>query len=71
VRRTAGHSSLDHRISEDILEELKIHPIEMKLVKYKETQVMLAGWKTLDNYRPIGRRRPGRPLKETTGWIQS
>jgi hypothetical protein len=28
MRRTAGYSSLDHRRHADILEELKVHPVE-------------------------------------------
>jgi hypothetical protein len=31
MRRTEGYSLLDHRRNEDILEELKLNPVEKKL----------------------------------------
>jgi len=37
MRRKAGYNSLDHRRNEDIIEELNVDLIEMKLIKYKET----------------------------------
>jgi len=33
MRRTAGYSLLDHRKNENILEELKVDPIENKLTQ--------------------------------------
>jgi hypothetical protein len=34
IRRTAGHSLLDHR-TENILEEFKVDPVGKKLAQYK------------------------------------
>jgi len=36
MRRTAGHSLLDHRRNEGILEELKVDPVENKSAHYKK-----------------------------------
>jgi hypothetical protein len=36
LRPTAGYSLLDHRRSEDILEELKVDPVEKKLSECKQ-----------------------------------
>jgi hypothetical protein len=33
---TAGHSLLDHRRNEDILEEREVVPVEKKLIEYKQ-----------------------------------
>jgi hypothetical protein len=71
MARTAGYNLLDHRRNEDILEELRIEPSEKKLKQYKQkwlNQVnrledLIDTPKQLLNYRPIGRRRPGRLLK--------
>jgi ABC-type ATPase involved in cell division len=35
MRRTAGYILLDHRKNEDILEEIKVDPVENKLAQYK------------------------------------
>jgi hypothetical protein len=35
MRSTEGYRLLDHRGNEDILEELKVDPVEKKLVQYK------------------------------------
>jgi hypothetical protein len=39
MRRAAGHSLLDHRRHEDILEELKVETVENKLTYYKQTKM--------------------------------
>jgi hypothetical protein len=36
MRSTTGYSSLDHRRNEDVLEELKVDPVEKKLAQYKQ-----------------------------------
>jgi hypothetical protein len=57
MKPTAGYRLLDHRRSEDNLEELEVCPVEKKLSQYKQ--------KILNNvteYRRIGRQN-GRPLK--------
>jgi hypothetical protein len=36
MRRTAGYSLLDDRESEDISEEIKVHPVEEKLSQYTQ-----------------------------------
>jgi hypothetical protein len=66
---TAGYSLLDHRRNEDIL-EIKADPVKCKSAQYKQKRLdhvskmedIRYPEKLLD-YRPIKRRRPGRPLK--------
>jgi hypothetical protein len=36
IRHTAGYSLLDNRRNKDLLEELKVDPIEKKLAQYKQ-----------------------------------
>jgi hypothetical protein len=70
LRRTARYTFLNHKRNENILEELHVTPLEGKLCTY------IHKWfqhvhrmednrlpKQLLNYRPKGRRQPGRPLK--------
>jgi len=66
-RRTAGYTLLDHKSNEEILEHLKVEPVE-KLRKYKSNWLHVARVnnrmpKIMLNYRPRGRRLIGRPLK--------
>jgi hypothetical protein len=70
IFRTDGYTRFDYKRNEEILEGLKIEPVDEKLRRYKSnwprhvkrmnnnkmTKIML-------NYRPNGRRRLGRPLK--------
>jgi hypothetical protein len=65
-----GYSLQDYRRNEDILEEIKADPVEMKLGPYKQELLNyisriegLSYPKQILDYRSIGRRRPGRPLK--------
>jgi len=37
MRRTACYSLLDRRRNEDVLEELKVDPVEKKLLQYKQS----------------------------------
>jgi hypothetical protein len=37
LRRIAGYSLLDNRRNVDILEELKVDPLEKKLAQYKQS----------------------------------
>jgi hypothetical protein len=69
-RRTAGYTLSDHKRNEEILEELKVEPVDEKLRRCKSnwlenvtrinnnrmSNVML-------NFRPHGLRLLGRPLK--------
>jgi hypothetical protein len=56
--------------NEDILEDIQVYPVEKKTVHYKQKRLNYVSWmedirlseQVLD-YRPIGRRRPGRQLK--------
>jgi hypothetical protein len=70
LRRTAGHTFLNHKRNEEILEELHVTPLEDKLCTYRHKwfQHVLRMEdnrlpEQLLNYHPIGRRRTGRPLK--------
>jgi hypothetical protein len=36
IRITAGYSLLDHRRNADILEDLKVDPVEKRLAQYKQ-----------------------------------
>jgi hypothetical protein len=55
----------------EIFEELTVHPVEKKLAQYKNKKWLnqlrrmenVRYPKQLLDYRPIGRLRPGRPLK--------
>jgi len=69
-RKTAGYTFFDHKRNEEILEELKVEPVDETPRRYKSNwlrhvtrmnnnrmpQIML-------NCGPNGRRRLGRPLK--------
>jgi hypothetical protein len=54
---------------EEILEELKVEPVDGKLRRYKSNWLQVKRinsnglFTIMLNYRPIGRRRLGRPLK--------
>jgi hypothetical protein len=69
-RRTAGHTLLDHKNNEEILEELHVTPLEEKLCTYRHNCFLHVHRmkdyglpKQLLNYHPKGRRRSGLPLK--------
>jgi hypothetical protein len=70
LQRTAGHSLLDHKRNEEILEELHVTPLEGKLCTYRHKWFQHVHRmednrlpKQLLHYHPKGRRRPGRPRK--------
>jgi hypothetical protein len=60
-------SFLDHKRNEDILEKLKVEPVDEKLRRYKSNWLRhVSRMKKLqdaENNSPNGRRRLGRPLK--------
>jgi hypothetical protein len=67
---TAGHTLLNHKRNEEILEELHVTPLEDKLCTYRHKWFQHVHRmednrlpKQLLDYHPKGRRRPGRPLK--------
>jgi hypothetical protein len=71
-RRTAGYTLLDLKRNEEILEELKVEPVDEKRRKYKSN--CLRRVTRMENnimpkimlkylYRRNGRRRLGRPFK--------
>jgi hypothetical protein len=67
---TAGYTLLDHKKNEEILEELKVEPVDEKLIRYKSNLQRLVTRmnnnrmpKIMLNSRTYGRRRLGRPLK--------
>jgi hypothetical protein len=69
--RTAGYTLLNHKRNEEMLEELHVTPLEDKLCTYRHKWFQHVHRmednrlrKQLLNYRPKGRRRPGRPLKK-------
>jgi len=64
MRRTARYGLLDNRRNEDILEELKVDPVEKKLAQYKQkwlnhvSRMEDTGYqKRLFDYPPTERRR--------------
>jgi hypothetical protein len=68
--RTAGHTLFDHRRNEEIVEELKVEPVDEKLIRYKSNWLRHVARmknknmsKIMLNCEPKGRRRLGRPLK--------
>ena len=71
-RRREGYILSDNKRSEEILEELKVEPVEEKLggggeinkLTTTSNQNELRMPKVILNYRPNGRRRLGRPLKK-------
>jgi hypothetical protein len=69
-RRTDGYAPFRPQKHEEIVEDLKVEPDDMKLRRYKSnclihvTRMERTGWqKIMLNYRSNGRRRLGRPLK--------
>jgi hypothetical protein len=68
-RRTAGTQFVYHKSNEELLEELKEEPDDQRLSRYKTnwlyhvTRIKNKMPKIMLDYRPIGRRRLGRPLK--------
>jgi hypothetical protein len=70
LRRRAGHTFFDYKRSEEILEGLKIEPLNQKGRIHKQNWLRhVTRMKNnsmpniIVNYRPHGRRRVGRPLK--------
>jgi hypothetical protein len=68
--RTAGQTLFCYRRNEEILFELKVGPVDEKLIGYKSNSLQHVTRlnynrmpKTVLNYGPNGRRRLGRPLK--------
>jgi len=48
MRHTTGYSSLDYRRNEDVLEELKVDPVENRSAHCKQKgEIISAGWKIL------------------------
>ena len=69
-RRTAEYTLFDHKRNEEILEELKVKPVDQKLRRYKSNWLQRVTRmnsnrmpKIMLNYRTNGRRRRGRPLR--------
>jgi hypothetical protein len=68
-RRAAGYTLLDRKRNEEILEQLKVEPVDEKLRRYKSnwlrnvTRVNNRMPKIMLDYNPHGRRLIGRPLK--------
>jgi hypothetical protein len=78
LRRTAGYTLVDYKKNEDILQELNTTPVLEKITKYKHNWVKHVHCmnnsifpKTLIEYHPRGRRRPGRPLKRLLDGAQN
>jgi hypothetical protein len=68
-RRTAGYTLFDHKVNEEILEELRVEPVEGELIRYKSnwlrhvTRMNSSRMAEIVlNCRPNGGRRLGRPL---------
>jgi hypothetical protein len=77
LRRTAGYTLLDHKKNEDILQELNTTPVLEKITIYRHKRVKHIHRmnnsrfpKALIEYRPRGRRCPGRPLKRLSDGVQ-
>jgi hypothetical protein len=69
-RRAARFILFGHRRNEEIMVELKVEPVDEKLRRYKSNMIRHVTRmnssrvsKIMLNYRPNGRRPPGRPLK--------
>jgi hypothetical protein len=69
-RRTASYALFDHKGYEEILEELKVEPVDEKIIRYKSNWLQRIRRMNINrmpkimlNYRSNGRRRLGRPLK--------
>jgi hypothetical protein len=70
LRRTAGYTLFDHKSKEEMLEDLKMEPVDEKLRRYKSNLLRHVTRmdgnrmpKIMLNYRANGRRRLGRTLK--------
>jgi hypothetical protein len=68
--RTSGYTLFDHKRNEEILEKLKLKPVEEKLNRYKSNSLQRVTsfnnsrmQKIMLNYRPDEHRRLGRLLK--------
>jgi len=77
-RRTAGYTLSDHKRNEEILEELKVQPVDEKLRRYKSNWLRQVTRthnnsmpKVMLNYRPTGRRRLGRSLKRLSDKVET
>jgi len=68
-RRRAGDTCIDHKKSEEILEELKVEPVTENLRRYESnwprhvTRMNNRMTRIMLNCGPVGRRQLGRPLK--------
>jgi hypothetical protein len=78
LRRIAGYTLLDHKKNEDILQELNTTSVLEKITKYRHNWVKHVHRmnnstfpKTLIEYHPRVRRRPGRPLKHLLDGVQT
>ena len=72
--RTGKYTLFDHKRNEEILEELKVEPVDKKLRRYKSnwlqdlTRMNNNGMqKIMLNCRTNGQRRLGRPSKRLLG----
>ncbi|KAJ4440667.1 hypothetical protein ANN_08814 [Periplaneta americana] len=68
--RTAGYTLLDRKRNEEILEQLEVESVEEKINRYKlnwldhvRKMENSRSPKIMMQYKPRGRRRPGRPLR--------
>jgi hypothetical protein len=70
IFQNSRYTLFDHRRSEEILEEMKIEPVDEKLNRYKSNSLRHVKRinknrmpKIMVNYKPDGHRRLGRLLK--------
>ena len=73
--KTDRYTLFDWTRNGEILGDLKVVPGDQKLIRYKSNWLRIVTWvygnrmaKIMLIYRPNGRRRRGRPLKETSRW---
>jgi hypothetical protein len=73
-RKTAGYTLFDHKRKEEILEELKVDPVDEKQRRHKSSWLQHVTrmnnnriLKIMLNYRPSGRRRFGSALIRLLG----
>jgi hypothetical protein len=70
MRTTAKYIWSDYKRNYVLLKELKTEPVMGKIIKYKNNLVQRVNrmqkdrtTKPLKNYKPLGRRNRGRPMK--------